>query len=466
VRWRLIAALVGVTLVVLIVHDLPLTFHLRNVERNTIITGLERDAFTIAGRAEEDLQNQTAIANSDLQDLVNRYTAAEGARVVITDRDGTAMVISDEEDNAGTNYGTRPEIQAALDGTPVAGTRRSNTLDMDVLYVAVPVRGGEKIRGAVRITYPAGVVDDRVGERVRGIVVVALISLITAAIAAFALAGTITRPLRRLTAATEDVARGDLTVRAPVDEGPPEIRNLAVSFNTMSEQVANLVEEQRAFTSDASHQLRTPLTALRIRLEQAAEIAANDPVAARDRIESANAEVERLQRMVEGLLALARAEGSATEIITADISAAARERGDVWISLAEEQGVLVTVATPGRVDVLTLPGALDQIIDNFIDNALAVVPPDSTISVDVSVDRVAGTATVSVADRGPGMTGEQIERAFDRFWRPASAAAGGSGLGLAIVRQLARATGGTASLARRPGGGVIASATLPLATAT
>lgn len=466
-RWRLIAVLVGITLVVLIAHDIPLTRYLRTVERDGIVTALERDAFTISGRAEEDLEDFTALASVHLQTVVDEYTAAEdGARVIITDVDGNAMVISDEEANAGTSYASRPEIQAALRGEPVSGTRPSDTLGTDLLYVAVPVRGGETIRGAVRITYPASVVDESVEKRVRGILVVALISLATAAIAAFVLAGTVTRPLRRLTAATESAASGDLTVRAPTDEGPPEIRHLAASFNTMSEEVQGLLDEQRSFASDASHELRTPLTALRIRLEQAAEIAATDPEAARDRIDAANTEVERLQRMVEGLLALARAESVSSSTATFDIAAIARERVDVWFTLAEEQGVALTIDAPATLDVQALPGALEQIIDNFIDNALTVAPRGSAVEVSVTGDAKAGTATVSVADRGPGMTIDQIERAFDRFWRSASAPAGGSGLGLAIVRRLARASGGRAALARRDGGGLIAMATVPLSLPT
>lgn len=463
-RWRLIAVLVGITLVVLAVHDVPLASYLRSVERDTIITALERDAFTIAARAEEELEAGTALADPGLQSVVDGYTASQtGARVIITDVDGTAMVVSDDEARAGANYSTRPEVQAALGGSLATGTRRSETLDTDLLYVAVPARGGEDIHGAVRITYPAGVVDERVEQRVRGLIVVAVISLATAAVAAVVLAGTVTRPLRRLTAATEGVAGGDLSVRAPTDEGPPEIRQLATSFNSMSERVEALLDEQRAFAGDASHQLRTPLTALRIRLEQAAEIVDSEPDVARDRIEAANAEVERLQRMVEGLLALARADRTDAHTTELDLAQLARERVDVWATLAEEHGVDITVSTPDTVRIAAVDGAFEQIIDNYIDNALAVSATGSSIDVSVTVDRDAGVATVSVADRGPGMTPEQIERAFDRFWRSATAQVGGSGLGLAIVRQLARASGGSATIRSREGGGVVASATVPLA---
>lgn len=457
-RWRLVAVFVGIILVVLIAHDVPLASHLRQVERERIITALERDAFTIAGRAEEALEADAALSNAGLQAMVDEYTAGSEGRVIITDIEGTAMVVSDEEARAGTSYASRPEIALALDGSPSSGTRFSNTLGLELLYVAVPVLSGPEVRGAVRITYPADVVGERVERRVRGLLVVAAISLVTAAIAAVVLSGTVTRPLRRLRDATDRAAQGDLSVRAPTDEGPPEIRDLASAFNTMSERISGLLDQQRAFTGDASHQLRTPLTALRLRLEQAADIAESNPPEAKVRIEAANAEVERLQRMVEGLLALSRAEGRRAALVTADVAAVARERHEIWESLAEESGVALEIEGDQTAPARVAPGALEQIVDNYIDNALTVSPPGTTITIDV---RSSGSEVVlAVLDQGPGMSAEQLEHAFDRFWRAPDAPAGGSGLGLAIVDQLARASGGTAAVRSRPGGGLVASVTL------
>ncbi len=136
-RWRLVAVFVGITLVVLLAHDLPLAVHLRNVERERIVTSLERDAFTIAGRAEEALEAGSALSDPSLQAMVDEYTAESGGRVIITDIEGTAMVVSDEEARAGTSYASRPEIALALQGTPSTGTRFSATLNHELLYVAV-----------------------------------------------------------------------------------------------------------------------------------------------------------------------------------------------------------------------------------------------------------------------------------------------------------------------------------------
>ena len=455
-RWRLVAVLVGLTVTVLAAHDLPLAAHLRGVERDRIVTGLQRDAFTLAARAEEALGNGTAATDPVLQQLVDEYRATTGARVTVTDRAGRAVLISDDESAAGADYSTRPEIAAAIGGSAVTGERASRTLGLDLLYVAVPIRSGERIMGSVRLTFPTTVVDHRVESRVRGLLAVALISILTAVVAAVLFAGTVSRPLRRVRSATERLAAGDLDARAPADEGPPEIRSLAASFNTMSDRLTGLLQAQRAFAGDASHQLRTPLTALRLRLEQAAELMTTDPEAARARLESAGAETERLQHLIEQLLMLARTEGRTGDRVAVDLASAARERAEVWGPLAEELGVTVTCTAPGPVGVLALPETVEQVIDNYVDNALAASPPGSVV--EIVVTRSPRSAGVEVRDRGPGLTEDQRSHAFDRFWR-GGPSGGGSGLGLAIVAQLMRASGGKAALAARPGGGLVASVT-------
>ena len=363
------------------------------------------------------------------------------------------MVSTDEESIAGQDYSTRPEIATALSGQPISGERRSDSLDTNLVYVAVPMFARDDVVGTVRITYPTGVVERRVDDRVRGLAVVAITTIALAMLAAFVVSATVTRPLRRLRHATEQLAGGDLGTRVPDTSGPPEIRSLATSFNRMSERTQRLVDEQRSFAGDASHQLRTPLTALRLRLEQAADLMDSDPDGARERLESATAETERLQHVIDGLLALARAAGDGkTEVV--DVSAVVRERVDLWQPLAEESDVTVTVDVPPTAPAVAIVGGLDHIVDNLVDNALGAAPPHS--SVDITVVNVDGSVVTTIADRGPGMTADQIARSFDRFWRAPDAAEEGTGLGLAVVQHLTVASGGDVSLAARDGGGLVA----------
>lgn len=465
-RWRLLAAFIGVTFVVLAAQDIPLSIFVRGVERDRVVASLQRDAFVIGGVAEEVLSGEadSEAEAAEVQATVELYGARQGTDVVIVDVDAVAIAASRNTERIGRSYSDRDEVTAALAGTPTSGESTSAELDTEVVYVAVPVLSGTRIVGAVWMAQPASVVDDEVGTTVRGIAVVALISLVGAGVAALFVSATITRPLERLRDTTERIAQGDLDTRAANDEGPPEVRHLADSFNTMTDQLSRLLERQRSFAGDASHQLRTPLTALRLQLEQAAGLVDRDPTGARGRLEAADVEIERLQRLVQGLLMLARAEQTTIAPTPVDASTILEERVDMWSSLAAERDVRVLHTSRPGTFIMGVPDALEQILDNLLDNAIHIVPMGSEIEVTLdspsSSDR---TVTLSVLDRGPGMTQEQLASARDRFWRSPDAPYTGSGLGLAIVEQLAAACGGSIDLSNRSGGGLSVAVHFPAA---
>jgi signal transduction histidine kinase len=450
-RWRLVAVLVGFTAVVLLVQNVPLASYLRTVERDRIITGLQRDAFTLAGYSVSALAVPDPASTPDLTARINTYARSTGARVVVVDTGYNAIASS--EQTVGESYSNRPEIVAAVGGTAVSGERPSNTLGENLLYVAVPVRAGSSRLGAVRLTYPSSEVNARVDERVRGLGIAALITLLTAAGIAFIVASTVTRRVRRLRDAAEQIADGDLDARADVSGGG-EIEELAEAFNTMADRVQAVVESQRGFAGDASHQLRTPLTALRLRLDRAAELMPEDDPAT-DQVDRARDEIDRLQRLIDGLLVLARAERADQQTVPVDVSRVAADRAEAWLPLADERDVRITVDAPRMAVAQVVPGAVEQIVDNYIDNALEVVPGGSRILVSVRTDPSGVTLTVD--DEGPGLPPEDRERAFDRFWR-GSQDGNGSGLGLAVVASLAWAGGGSVWLDSSASGGLRASA--------
>jgi signal transduction histidine kinase len=161
------------------------------------------------------------------------------------------------------------------------------------------------------------------------------------------------------------------------------------------------------------------------------------------------------------LLMLARADQKIVSTESIDVGAIVTERAAIWSPLADERGVTVSADSADGLAAHAVPGALEQIVDNFIDNALNASGPGNEIT--VSAVRDNGWAAIHVSDRGPGMPTDQLQHAFDRFWRAANADRGGSGLGLAIVRQLAEASGGEVAVANRPGGGLDAIVRLPLA---
>jgi signal transduction histidine kinase len=366
--------------------------------------------------------------------------------VVIVDSSGTAQVTSDDDESAvGGDYSSRPEIAQALSGTISSGSRYSTTLGEQLVFVAVPVLSGEDIIGAVRLTYSEAVVDEEVGERLQVIGIVALLTLIMAGIAGIVFSGTVTRRLTVLTATTELLAAGDLTARADPKAGAPELVRLARSFNRMADRLAGLIDEQRAFAADASHQLRTPLTALRLKLERARDLIDSDPSGASTRLAAAELEADRLVTIVEGLLALGRAGASVSPVITVDLAHVARERVEQWEPLAVESGIALTIDGPASAPVMAVATGVDQMLDNIIDNALAVSVDGDSIRVTITAGE---HPTLAVLDVGPGMSDDELARAFDRFWRGATTTPG-TGLGLAIVAELARASGATVSLSRR-----------------
>jgi signal transduction histidine kinase len=466
---RFLLAIVGLTMLVLAVHDLPLAGYLRTVENDRLITSLERDAFTIAGVASESLEPATAGDYTELAQLISGYSGREGARVVITNSSGRALVSSDGDASVGRNFSSRPEIATALTGQVSTGTRKSEKLGYDLLYVAVPIFNGSAAVGAVRITFPKSTIDQRVNKRLWGLVLVALISLVLAAAVGLVLARTLSQPLRSLEHATDNMAQGDLHSRAPDVDGPPEIRQLARSFNVMGGRLERLVDRQRAFAGDASHQLRTPLTSLRLRLETAVEQMQRQDnlAAAQENVEAALSESFRLQRVVEGLLLLARADGTNLPRVRTDLAAVLLARAEEWEPLAAERSVELVINAPVPVWVLAVEGSVEQVIDNYVDNALDYAPPGSQLELHARTATQMGE--LRVVDHGPGLSAADRNRAFDRFWRITDQSRDGTGLGLAIVQQLADASGGSVELLETPLGGIDAVARFPLvppATAT
>jgi signal transduction histidine kinase len=444
---RLVFTYVTITAFALSMLAIPLGITFANREKDRLLFDIERDADTMSSLVEGAISAGKAIPSADIM----KYAKDNGGHVVVVNARGVALLDTDHPKTPGVNYltSTRPEIRRALAGERVEGTRRSETAGTTLVFAAVPTTDNGRVNGAVRITYPTATLDARVRKVWGRLALLCLGVLIAVALVGFLLARSVTRPVRRLEHATDRFAAGDLDARVEGEVGPHELRRLAGTFNRMAERLAGLIGAQQRFVADASHQLRTPLTALRLRLENL-----NAHVAEADRpaIEAAALEVARMSRLVEGLLVLARDDSVSGATEPVDVAVIARERADIWHDAASENRIRLTVDAPAHAWASAVGGAVEQLIDNLIDNALNVSPPNTTIT--VRVDTSAATVAVHVLDEGPGLDAEARTRAFDRFWRAPGSATGGSGLGLAIVRQLAEASNGTARLDARAGGGL------------
>lgn len=455
--------MVGLVTVVLVAHDVPLAQHLRAIERDRLATATERDAFTLGSRISQIIAvgDRSAAAAAGVADELATSPEAVDGTVVVVDRDGYLVASTASGDVRGADYTGRPEIAAALLGRVSAGARASTTLGEDLVYVAVPVLSGDEVIGVIRISYPQSVLDARVNGRLGGLLVAALVSVAMAVVVALLFARSVSRPLEDLRSATDAFAAGDFSAEA-APGGPVETRRLARSFNDMAAMIGRLVERQRRFAGDASHQLRTPLTALRLRLEQASDGLEGVEGTARDHVDAALAEVDRLNHLVGQLLRLARAEGEILERAPVDLSARVQERVEQWRYLAAERGISIDLVAPLPVVAVASELAVNEIVDNYLGNAVSASPDGSVV--DVLVERSGGFGTVVVRDRGPGMPPEERERAFERHWRSNDSVrrGSGSGLGLAIVAQLATASGASVELREAPTGGIDAVLSVPM----
>ena len=447
---RLLAGYLLAAVVVLLILEIPLAVIYQQRAMTALERDVERDATVLAGFYEEPLE-QNAAPNPDAADA---YANRTGVRVVVVNDAGTSLI--DTAGPAARDFSTRPEVAAALRGRRAEGTRHSNTLQTDLLYVAVPVSSGGEVHGAVRLTLDKGQTNALVRRYWLGLAGIATVVLVAITGIGWALARTVTRPLRLLDASAARFATGDLTPSAPDPSAPPEVAVLGKTMNTMARRLDRLLGEQRQFVADASHQLRTPLTALRLRLENL-QSAADDPQD-QEELGAAIDETARLGALVEDLLRLARAEETG-ETVKVDLAGLAADRVDTWSAMADAAGVTLELEAPGgRVDAASVAGGVEQILDNLIDNAVGVAPPGSHVRVSVARGRTAHV--LRVADEGPGLSDELKERVLDRFWR-ADRSTPGTGLGLPIAAALAKASGGSLELRDAPSGGLEVVVTLP-----
>lgn len=454
-RRRLLLSYVTLTLVVLLLLEIPLGVLYANEQRRSVTASVERDALRLSIKADEALEHGDVAA---VGAVAQAYRARRGGRVLVVDADGKVIADSDARPAVGTDARDVPEIRAALRHREVQGSRAPATA-ADFLYFAVPIVAGNDVVGAVRVTYPTSFVDARIRRGWLLLVGIGLVALLVVFVVSLRLARQVTVPIERLADAATRFGDGDLSARAERGRGPPEVTELTARFNDTAAQVERLVGAQQEFVADASHQLRTPLAALRLRLENLeSEVAAGGDAEAD--VAGSLAEVARLSRLVDGLLEVARAERAGGVATTVDVRAVVTGRVDAWIAFADEHEVSFAVTLDGTTAVRSVAGRLEQVLDNLVANAIEVSPAGGTIRIDAA--RGNERVTVTVADEGPGLTTEQRARAFDRFWR-GSGAEGGAGLGLAIVRRLVEADHGAVRLDPAPGGGLAVVVDLPSA---
>lgn len=395
VRRRLVTSTALIALAAILVLGIPLAVVESARVRSDQTGRLEREADAVAAVVDDRVERGDPVTASQLAGRV-----VSGHEISVLMQDGRRLVV-------GTRLGR--------DARRVrAGSSRNA-----VVTAAAPLR--EEHRRELRA-------------------IVLLIALSTGGVALAVVlarwqARRLSEPLESVAFSSARLGDGDFSVRAP-RSGVPEIDAIAQALDTSARRIAGLVAREREFSSNVSHQLRTPLTALRLRIEELALV--TDPAERQRETAAALREADRLETTIGDLLAYARRE-RLSRVALLDLSAIARDHVASWQAVVTPTGRSLRLEADVPVTVAVSPGTVGQVLDVLVENALR--HGAGTIVVRVRTD--AGHQIVSVEDDGPGLAADSHEEAFRR----GASEGGGTGIGLHLARALADADGATLRVA-------------------
>jgi signal transduction histidine kinase len=462
VRTRLLPLLIVLMAAVLLALGVPLAVSLAGAQQQKVVVDRIDDTARFAALAQFVTDSPTGTASAfenerlaTLSRELDSYYTVYGIRAGVFYRSGSAMAHAP----AGWSLPKEGEVRDAFaeallsrrshDPRQVWPWQRRN------LVVASPVIRDGDVVAVVVTDSPTGQLRSRT---LHGWLVIGageFAAMLLAVGAALRLTGWVLKPVRVLDATTHDIATGRLKSRVAAAGGPPELRRLARSFNEMADNVEDVLEQQRAFVADASHQLRNPLAALLLRIE----LLSFELPEGNQEIASVQSEGKRLAQVLDDLLDLALAEHTEADLKITDIGELAAERVAAWSPTAEAKGVHLVGDCPPTT-AWADPVALSSALDGIIDNAVKFTPEGRTVEVTVAPH--GDTSTVVVTDEGPGLTDEELARIGDRFWRSSRHQnIKGSGLGLSISRALLAAGGGSIAYGRHEPHGLKVTVTVP-----
>ncbi|MFF9570308.1 sensor histidine kinase [Streptomyces sp. NPDC014685] len=457
-RTRLLPLLIILMASVLLALGFPLAVSVAAAQQQRVVIDRIDDTARFAALA-QFITEPTAGYDERRRTLRNEldtYASVYGIRAGVFYRDDRAMAKAPATWHLPIDGAGREAFKEALLG------RRSHDppqvwpwQDGRIVVASPVVRDGDVV-AVVVLDSPT---DGMRSRTLRGWLLIAAgeaVAMLVAVGAAIRLTGWVLLPVRTLDAATHDIASGRMRSRVAASGGPPELRRLARSFNEMADNVENVLEQQRAFVADASHQLRNPLAALLLRIE----LLALELPEGNEEIASVRTEGKRLGQVLDDLLDLALAEHAAADLQLTDIGALTAERVASWRPVAEEKGVRLRADGSSAVTAWADPIALSSALDAIIDNALKFTPAGEEVLVTVASGR--DDVRVVVADRGPGLTEQEMERVGDRFWRSTQHQnIQGSGLGLSISQALLAAGGGSIGYAAHEPHGLCVTVSVP-----
>jgi signal transduction histidine kinase len=434
-RGRLITAFAYLLVLTVAALAVPLAVNIDRRARTELEARLAEGGQLIASSVAD------AVDDGDVRPLrrvVSSYATDLDADVVVTDEDGV-VVADSEASSLGSDLSERGEIARALQGERVRSV--GDGIDGETLYVALPLVDREDVVGAVRVARPLSQLNATVTRSWLVLAAVGVFVVLIGLAIAWGLASSLARPLRNLSETATRLGAGDLEARA-AEAGPRDVTEVARAMNVMAEDLQRSIDSQQDFVANASHQLRTPLTGMRLRLEGIAA----DGGAAAGSAQAALKEVDRLGDLVDDLLVLARTSRREATGSRIDLAESMREARDRWSERAVKSGHRLETQADEDVVVYADPSEIAAIFDNLVENAIAYTPRGSVIRMEARGD--GHEQIISVEDNGPGIPSDDVARAFERCYRgkTGKSAGPGTGLGLAIVREVAERWGGCAAL--------------------
>ncbi|MHC5906040.1 sensor histidine kinase [Streptomyces sp. S6] len=465
-RTRLLPLLIVLMAAVLLAFGVPLAVSLAGAQQQKVVVDRIDDTARFAALAQfvtvtDDADTVAGERAETLERELDSYYEVYGIYAGVFLRGSGSMAVAPHDWKLGPKGAeVRDAFDEALSGRRSHDPAQVWPWDRNRLVVASPVIRDGDVVAVVVTDSPTGELRSRIlhGWLVIGAGEVA--ALLLAIGAALRLTGWVLKPVGILDSTTHAIASGRLKSRVAASGGPPELRRLARSFNEMADTVEDVLEQQRAFVADASHQLRNPLAALLLRIE----LLAYELPEGNEEIASVQNEGKRLAEVLDDLLDLALAEHSEADLRITDVGLIAAERVAAWAPTAEAKGVVLSgecPATTAWADPIALSSALDAVIDN----AVKFTPPGERVEVSVAVEGT--TATVVVTDNGPGLTDEELARVGDRFWRSGRHQnIKGSGLGLSISRALLAAGGASISYGSHEPHGLAVTVRVPRTSAS
>lgn len=394
--------------------------------------------------------------DGDVMMNINRTLSGTGIRSIVVNRACSVIADTGTDANLTGKIFMRDILTTAFDGEQ-AFSVTENEQGIHLLAVAVPIKYGSRITGAVYLFETVENIDKMIGSVKMSLSIFAVLISVLVGMLSFGMSYIITSPITEVTVAAKAISKGDFSKKLNV-AGNREIAQMAETINFMSTELENLNDNRRKFVSDASHELKTPLATIKLICDSIVSTENPDPAMIQDFLGDLSDEVDRLTRIVERLLTLTKFDSSGNEpkfapvdflvmlnAITKKLNAVAAEKN---IVLYNDWG-----------DVSLEPVNLDydkiwEAVYNIADNAIKYSPEGGFVKIGLELE--GNQMVIRISDNGPGIPDAEKDKIFERFYRLDDSRArdtGGTGLGLAIAKEAVLLHNGTVSVESAEGAG-------------